>query len=466
MMNRIAIIEDNVLSAQAMAGAVRAIPGTEVRIINHPNAIKDKLEDWSPAVVILDLTLPTRSGESVLADLQADHPQAVVIVATAINDAATAVRLLHAGAFDYLAKPLELVVVRAAVERALRYAAVVTDQHAITDRFLRQNRDTHSAFKHLITIDPHMKDLLRYAEAIASSPRSVLITGETGTGKDLIARGIHDISGRKGPFIVCNLGGLDDTLVSDALFGHRKGSFTGAMTDRAGLVEATRGGTLFLDEIGDLPLPTQIKLLRLLQDGDYFRVGDDQPRQADIRIVSATSQDLELRLADDRFRRDLYYRLATHRMHLPPLRERLGDLTLLVSHLANRAAKATSREVPVISPEFLTALARLELPGNVRELDTLLSDALARKRDGECWTAHDIHHGSCRRGAPLPDPGHLVWPSLLPSMDHALESLVEEALNRCKGNQTQAAKLIGVSKQALSNRKRRGNSTEVCAPLR
>ena len=458
MNQRIAIIEDDLLAAQAMAGGIKAIPGTSVRTIAHPDMVAELLADWPPTVVLLDLTLPGRSGESVLAELQRDHPQALVIVATGLNDAVTAVRLLRAGAFDYLTKPLEMTVVRAAVERALRHAAVVGEQQAISNRFLRLDSTLHPAFATFITTDAHLKDVLRYAEAIATSPRAVLITGETGTGNDLVARAIHEVSGRQGAYVVCNLGGLDDALVSDALFGHRKGAFTGAISDRAGLVESARGGTLFLDEIGDLPLPTQIKLLRLLQDGDFFPVGDDRPRQADIRVIAATSQNLDERLADDRFRRDLYYRLAAHQVHLPALRERLGDLTLLVRHLTRRAALACQRPEPEISSEFLKALAHRELPGNIRELDAIIADALARHQDGETWVAQDVNSGTRRIQAVHVDSA-TVWPTPLPSMDQALDSLVEEALRRSDGNQTHAAKLLGITKQTISYRMRRRPAT-------
>ena len=455
MNRRIAIVEDDPLAAQVLAGIVRTIPRTEVRVISDPRNLVTTLAGWPPTIVMLDLTLPGRSGDSVLVEVQERFPETLVVVATGQTDAQTAVRLLRAGAFDYLTKPLEIEAVRAALERTLTHATVVAERQALSDRFLRRDRELHPAFSGFITEDPHLKDVLRYTEAIATSTRSVLITGETGTGKDVLARAIHAISERFGPYVVCNLGGMDDPLVSDVLFGHRKGDFTGAINDRAGLVETARGGTLFLDEIGDLPLPTQIKLLRLLQDGDYFPVGDDQPRQADIRVIAATSQDLEARITSDHFRRDLYYRLAAHQIHLPPLRERLGDLSLLVPYFVRRAAVAADRPLPVIDPGFLVALTHHGLPGNVRELDALVVDALARHRDGEPWTAADIHQGARRHTLPDKPREDVHWPLQLPTLEEAQASLLDEALRRTNGNQTQAAKLIGVTKQAISYRLRR-----------
>ncbi len=455
MNRRIAIVVDDPLAAQVLAGIVRTIPRTEVRVIPDPRQLVTALEGWPPTVVMLDLTLPGRSGDSVLAEVQERYPDAQVVVATGQTDAQTAVRLLRAGAFDYLTKPLEMEAVRAALERTLNHAAVVAERQALSQRFLRRDRELHPAFSGFITEDPHLKDILRYTEAIATSTRSVLITGETGTGKDVLARAIHAISERFGPYVVCNLGGMDDALVSDVLFGHRKGAFTGAISDRAGLVETARGGTLFLDEIGDLPLPTQIKLLRLLQDGDYFPVGEDQPRQADIRVIAATSQDLEVRITADHFRRDLYYRLAAHQIHLPPLRERPADLPLLVAYFLRRAAVAADRPLPVLGEDFLHALAHHPLPGNARELDALLVDTLTRHRDETPWTAADLHYGSRRLLMPVKKPESWSWPALLPTMEAAQASLVDEALRRSEGNQTRAAKLLGVTKQAISYRLRR-----------
>ena len=235
-----------------------------------------------------------------------------------------------------------------------------------------------------------MISLFHYIESIAASDQPILITGETGSGKELFARAVHDVCGGSGEFVAVDVSGLDDTLFSDTLFGHRKGAYTSAEKDRTGLIERAARGTLFLDEIGDLNKTSQVKLLRLLQEGVYYPLGDDHPQQCHARIVAATNKRINhLTGMADGFRIDLYYRLSTHLVQIPPLRERLEDIPLLVVYLADQAAKRMGKNIATVSKSLLDMLASLPFPGNVRELKTYIYDAVAQCHS-EALTERDI----------------------------------------------------------------------------
>jgi DNA-binding NtrC family response regulator len=304
--------------------------------------------------------------------------------------------------------------------------------------------------------------IFRYIEAIAVSPQPVLITGETGTGKELVARALHRLSGRPGELVAINVAGLDDTMFSDTLFGHLRGAFTGADRARDGLLTSTAEGTLFLDEIGDLSVASQVKLLRLLQDGTYYPLGADRPRQSRVRIVFATSAGA--------FRKDLYYRLRTHHLHLPPLRARLSDLPLLVNHLVDKAADILGKDAPTVPLALYQLLNTYSFPGNVRELEALIFDAVARHQ-GTTLSLQSFKEAMS--GKPLltawgqshePLAGPIVWPpDRLPTLKEVEEMLITEALSRADGNQGVAAGLLGVSRQALNKRLSRRRHPELSA---
>jgi DNA-binding NtrC family response regulator len=307
-----------------------------------------------------------------------------------------------------------------------------------------------------------MLAVFRYAEAIAPTSLPVLVTGETGVGKELLARAVHTLSGRTGPFVAVNVAGLDDTLFSDTLFGHRRGAFTGATDDRPGMIRRAARGTLFLDEIGDLGGDSQIKLLRLLQEREYHPLGEDAPHTSDARLVFATNRDLEKLAAEGRFRKDLYYRLRSHRIHLPPLRERPADLPLLVDHLLASAAEAIGRRPPRASRELYAWCMRRSFPGNIRELEGLLADAVLRHPNGELTPGDLASASGDDAGVARPaDRGDAPPPDLfaqvlrLPTIAEAEELLIREALRRADGNQTLAARMLDMSRTTLNKRLKR-----------
>ncbi len=413
-------------------------------------------------VLLLDLNMPHMDGHRLLDEVQREYPDIPVIVVTGAVDVETAVRCIKAGAFDYIVKPVEADRLITAVTRALSFQALKRENQSLRRHMLQDDLADTRAFAHIVTADPKMQAIFRYAASIAATAQPVLIQGETGVGKELIARAIHQLSGLAGKFVAVNAAGLDDTVFSDTLFGHAKGAFTGADAVRAGLIEQADGGTLFLDEIGDLTPASQVKLLRLLQEGEYFALGEDTPRQSNARIIAATNQHLPTLLKQGRFRKDLNYRLQTHRIDIPPLRERIGDVPLLLDHFVAGAARQLDKPEPEAPRSLTTLLAGYAFPGNVRELESMVFDALSRHTQGslslESFTSHIRREEAGDHvpdgGQDLPDQSPIRFSHTLPTIKEATQLLVQEALRRAGGNQTQAAAMLGISQQALSKRLR------------
>jgi len=288
----------------------------------------------------------------------------------------------------------------------------------------------------------------------------VLITGETGVGKELVARAVHRLSHRKNAYIPVNAAGLDDNVFTDTLFGHKKGAFTDAREARNGLVEQASGGTLFLDEIGDLNTASQVKLLRLLQEGEYLPLGSDLAKRSNARIVVATNQDLDALQLSGKFRKDLYYRLCDHRIEIPPLRNRLEDLPVLAEHFLEKASKTLERKKPTPPEELMTLLSTYHFPGNVRELESMIFNAVSSHKSGKL--SLDIFKAHISQQSPgtekdlkkLATAGRSLihFSEQLPTLKQAEQLVIEEALKRSRGNQSIAALSLGISRQALNKR--------------
>ncbi len=441
------LIEDDGIALRVMTAILRN--SCQIIPLTDPRQLSQTLASTHIDVVLLDLNLPHVSGENLLPMLTHDHPELPVIVVTGTGDATVAVRLVKQGAFDYLVKPVDPKGLQGAVARAVQYRTANQDMGDLGA--MRETLEHPEFFDRFATASRTMFRIFQYVEAVGQSLNPVLITGETGTGKELIAHAIHASSARKGEFVACNIGGLDDALFSDTLFGHTKGSFTGASSDRGGLVEKAAGGTLFLDEIGDLPIASQVKLLRLLQESEYMAVGSDRVARADIRVIAATSLDLEARITDGRFRRDLYYRLCGHRIHLPPLRERPEDIPILIAHFASISAKALGLGSVKVPPAVLDLTSTYPFPGNVRELQALVHDAVSRGRLGTIST-EPFRRLSAQTGTAGLPPPLLSFPARLPTIEEAVDQLITEAMRRTNGNQAAAARLLDITRQAMSQR--------------
>jgi DNA-binding NtrC family response regulator len=327
----------------------------------------------------------------------------------------------------------------------------------------RRGDPPHQAFAEIVTQNTAMQALFRYVEAVARSPQPILITGETGTGKELLARAVHRLAAPRGDFVAVNVAGLDDQVFSDTLFGHTRGAFTGADRPREGLITRAEEGTLFLDEIGDLAAISQVKLLRLLQEGTYYPLGADRPRQSRARVVVATNRDVIQDVQTGTFRKDLYYRLRAHHLQIPPLRARRDDLALLVPHCLAKAAAALHKPTPTLPLALYQLLNTYTFPGNVRELEAMVFDAVARHQGGTLsLQAFKEAMGAGRSllaGAPLSaaaQPFQNPWDAeSLPTLKEAEDALVAAALRHADGNQGVAASLLGLSRQALNKRLRR-----------
>lgn len=414
-------------------------------------------QDFS--AVLLDILMPHKSGKDLLIEITRDYPGLPVIMSTAINEVDTAVECMKCGAFDYLVKPIDDARLISSIRRAIELSDL-RSENILLKRYLLSDEIEHpDAFTEIITQNSAMRAIFQYAEAIAKTSMPVLITGETGVGKELIANSIHKLSDRSGQFVPVNVAGVDDQLFSDTLFGHKKGAFTGATTDRKGLVEQAAGGTLFLDEIGDLSIESQVKLLRLLQEGKYLPLGADVPKHTDARTIVATNNDLNELQQIGRFRKDLYYRLQTHHIHIPPLRSRLDDIPMLTDHFLQKAAKALEKKPPTVPRELYTLLENYHYPGNVRELESMVFDALSRHKSGilsmdsfKEKIAPKLPGGMAPATGDREEKRDLVFPKQLPTLSDAEQQLIDEALKRANGNQTIAAQILGLSRRALNNR--------------
>ena len=326
---------------------------------------------------------------------------------------------------------------------------------------------TLDKFGAIVTRSKSMHDIFSYVKDMAPSSKPVLITGETGTGKDLLARLVHTKSRSKKQLVAVNVAGLDDTMFSDTLFGHTRGAFTGANEARGGLITQAADGTLFLDEIGDLSIPSQVKLLRLLEDGTYYPLGADNPREIRARVIGATNADILQRVDDGTFRRDLYYRLKGHHLHLPPLRERKEDLPLLVDHFLEKAARDLEKPAPAPPAELYRLLKTYDFPGNVRELDSMIFGAVTRHQKQNAVLSLETFRATVYDPSDSPQASAALADWLasrpngaLPTLKEAQEALIAETLRRKEGNQTAAAGLLGLTREALNKRLSRQKGTK------
>src|SRR5215510_2594294 len=372
------LVDDDTQVLHSASIVLRSFGLVQVLTVDDSRSVMPLLAERDIGALLLDLMMPHLSGHALLKQVTEDHPDIPVIVLTATNDLQTAVQCMQDGAVDYLVKPVEENRLVSSVKRALEIRMLRAEVLSLKERLLTDTPHQREAFAEIITQSKEMFAIFRYIEAVAPSPQPVLITGETGTGKELVARALHRLSARPGELVTVNVAGLDDTLFSDTLFGHTRGAFTGADQARDGLITSTAEGTLFLDEIGDLSVASQVKLLRLLQDGSFYPLGADRPRQSHARIVCATNGDVAQGVNAGTIRKDLYYRLRTHHLHLPPLRARVGDLPLLVHHFVDQAARVLGKAAPTVPLALYQLLNTYGFTGNVRELEALVFDAVAR----------------------------------------------------------------------------------------
>jgi two-component system, NtrC family, nitrogen regulation response regulator GlnG len=451
------IIDDEAQYLQSAAVALR-LAGYDVDTLQDPKSALETVKNRLFGAILLDILMPGIRGDILIDSIVSATPLSAIIMVTALNDIETAVACMRKGAFDYLLKPVEKDRLVTTVKRAIEMIELRSENRRLKESLLKNHLRHPEYFEGIVTRDSQMIAAFRYIEAIASTPMPVLIRGETGTGKELMAHAVHRASGRSGELVCVNAAGMTDVLFNDILFGHEKGAFTGAEVKRAGLVSKASGGTLFLDEIGDMALESQIKLLRLLEERTYYPIGSDTPRTSDARIIAATNCDLDSARREGKFRNDLYYRLEAHVIDIPPLRQHQSDIPLLIDHFAELAAQQLKRSLPVIKNDFYDTCSLYSFPGNIRELRNVVTDAISIL-DGP-YLDSAVLPSKFTQGNHSPDLIYSTefnreslkqWQSL-PCIKDVEDILVNEALRRSNGNQTIAAQLLGMTRSALNKR--------------
>src|SRR5579862_7649002 len=402
------------------------------------------LQDSSVDLVVTDLKLPGMSGLEFLSALKRTHPAMPVIVMTAFGTVETAVEAMKLGASDYVLKPFSLAEMRMVVHKELDVRRLREE-----NRSLREALGKRYEYPNLIAKSAKMQEVLATVERVAATQSTVLIGGESGVGKDLIAHVIHQRSRRaNGPFIKINSTAIPENLLESELFGYEKGAFTGAATSKPGKFELADKGTLFLDEIGDVPPSTQVKLLRVLQEREFERLGGTRTLKVDVRLIAATNRDLRAALEEGTFRQDLYYRLNVVPIDVPPLREHKEDIPDLANLFISQFTGESGKPVEGITPEAMQILVNYHWPGNVRELQNIVERACALAK-GSVLEASDIHLDVRPTKSASASGGFLPEGMTLEQWE---DEMVQEALRRANGNKSQAARLLGLSRNALRYR--------------
>lgn len=446
MKSRVLLADDEKNMRWVLSEALEA-DGYEVIEAADGKEALSAIAEQAPDILILDHKMPAPDGMEVLRRIRAKGHRFPVIMLTAHGNVQTAVEAMKAGASEYLTKPFDLEELRISIGKALQMSALAAE----VDR-LREELDRDWDVDGIVAADPAMLDMLETVRKVASTNATVMIYGESGTGKELVARAIHRLSARSTkPFISISAGALPETLLESELFGYEKGAFTGAVTAKPGRFEMANGGTLFLDEIGDISPAVQVKLLRVLQERTFERLGGTRSIEVDVRVISATNRDLQQLIADGTFREDLYYRLNVVPLTIPPLRKRTADVPLLVAHFLEKlgAGKRT------IAPAAMEALVNYQWPGNVRELENTIERMMILSH-GEVIDADDLP-AEVRAGVSVCDAGSrcLVLPDSGLDLEEVELDLVRQALDRSGGSVPQAAKLLGLTTKTLEARMER-----------
>ena len=461
---RVLFVDDEVSLQELMRAELPRL-GHEVTVCPDGRSAVKALEKGTFDAAILDLKMPDMTGIQVLERLKQLSPDTEAVMMTGYSSKETAVEAMRLGAFDYIEKPCKLVeiegiLIKVAEKRKLKHKNIA----------LQTRVQAAEGPNRLMGDSPAMQGVHRLIAMTAPTDATVLIQGETGTGKDVVARTIYQMSKRVDmPFVPVNCGSLSPTLAESQLFGHRRGAFTGADRDHKGFFEVANGGTLFLDELGELDKNIQVKLLRFLESGELYRVGDTEPLRSEVRVICATNRDLRKMIAEEEFREDLLYRLNTFEIQLPPLRERVQDLPMLALHLLARSAKRTIEQVDgLITPDAFQAMFEYHWPGNVRELANAMEYAYIVAGGGPITSAHlpqVVRNKTAPRPATMPmhQPAHSHAPTILPmtqpsagpnvrtlhdiEMEHILRTLDKNG-----GNKPTTAKELGISLKTLYNK--------------
>lgn len=442
---KILIIEDN----PTIQGVIREILSTlDCELLSAYSGEEGLkiLKEEEIDVVLLDLMLPKITGLEVLEKINTDYKLIPVIVITAYASIDTAIEAMKKGAFHYIPKPFKNEEILIQVKKALEQRNLIEENIRLKEELLKKY-----SFENIIGKSPDLQKVFELIKLAAPSNSNILITGESGTGKELVARAIHLNSKRKDKaFIPINCGTMESLLLESQLFGHRKGAFTGAISDKKGLLEVADGGSLFMDEIGSIPIETQAKILRVVQEKEFLPLGDVKLKKVDVRLISATNVDLNKLIEEGKFRQDLYYRLNVILIHLPPLKERKEDIPLLIEHFLKKYGKENEKENLKISPKAMKILLDYDWPGNVRELENAIERAVVLSSEGEI-TTEVLPREITKPTQPIKT---LTYDSADFSYKKAMEEyqrkILIDALKKCDGIQRKAAKLLKIKPSTLN----------------
>ncbi len=398
-------------------------------------------------IVLSDYKMPEMNGIELLKKIKERNPEIAVVIITAFGTIEDAVKAMKEGAFDYLTKPVELDELEFIISRISERQQLISENKILKEQLIEKNKITG-----IVAYSEKMENVLSTALRVADSKATVLLRGESGTGKEVLAKAIHYASSRKDkPFVAVNCAALNENLLESELFGHEKGAFTGADKQRRGRFEIADGGTIFLDEIGDLPLATQVKLLRVLQEEQFERVGGSQTINVDVRVITATNKNIEELIKDGKFREDLYYRINVVTISIPPLRERREDIIHLIRHFIEKYLPETRKEKIEFSREAIDVLMKYNFPGNIRELENIVHHSIVLSR-GEIISTSDLPEqlkGKYSSDVVFGLDENLTLPE---QVDNLEKMLVLDALKKTNNNQLQASKILGISERNLRYR--------------
>ncbi len=446
---RVLVVEDNESNRRHLRELLESDPALCVDVAANGSEALQALAERPYSLVITDLKMPQLSGMQLLEEVQKRRLPVAVIVTTGYGSISDAVQAMRLGATDFLTKPIDIEHLRLVVGRAVRERAMLDELTALRERLHAQY-----SFHHILSKSPHMHAVFELIGHVAqASATTVLVEGETGTGKELVARAIHQASPRAGgPLVAVNCAALPETLLESELFGHEKGAFTSAINQRKGRFELANGGTIFLDEVGEVPLPMQAKLLRVLQERCFERVGGSESIEVDVRVIAATNKDLRKLIADGKFREDLYYRLNVVKIDLPPLRDRAEDIPLLAAHFSEKYARPGTPPKQ-IAPEAMEVLLRSDWPGNIRELENAIERACVTSRD-EFIRPENLPPDLMRRQAgktPFTVDLSRPLPEQLEEVVAAFEKrYLRKALRKARGHVGRAATITGIARRTLT----------------
>jgi DNA-binding NtrC family response regulator len=464
--HKILVVDDEKMIRWSLGEALRGW-GYEPIQAETAGAALEAFEAEMPAAILLDINLPDGSGLEVLRQVRRRQPDAVAIMITANVLVDETIAALRGGAYDFIGKPINLEELQVAIRNGIEASRLRKEV-----KLFRRERSQQFSFDQIVGESPAIREMLALAQKVAASEvSSVLLQGESGTGKDLVAKAIHYQSTRsEEPFVAINCAALPGTLIESELFGYEKGAFTDAKARKEGLFEQAEGGTLFLDEIGELELSLQAKLLRVLEEGSFRRVGGLRDLPLDVRVIAASNRDLKTEGEAGRFRADLFYRLSIIQIDIPPLRERGDDVKLLAEHYIKSFRSRLRKSIDGIAPEVLAAFRRYEWPGNVRELRNVIERAMILEDDETITTkylprgvASESRTGSEALVDGVESAGQFRLPADGVSLDEVEMCLVRQALKRSGGNQTRAAELLDISRDQLRYRMKKLEEASLAA---